>query len=154
MKALILLLCFAAGSLPAQKTNDFNIRRPLLCGGNITEKERQEMQRRRLEMLITQYSWTRKWIEEHCATSSVPASQRVFIIRESRPRAAFIIAYMNGMTLRDLVALTPFRDSASAVEVFRQVGPIEGRRIDFDSAEMPTFKIQPMDLVRIYGRPK
>jgi hypothetical protein len=99
----------------------------------------------------SQYSWTRSWIERHTATNNIPEAQRVFVIRESRPRAAFILEHRSGMTLHDVLAQMQYRDSAPTVQVFRPTGPKESERLRSDSTKARSYLIHALDLVTIYG---
>jgi hypothetical protein len=55
------------------------------------------------------------------------------------------------MTLRDVMAQTPYKDSDATVQVLRLAGPIEGERLRSDSPEAHTYRIRALDLVAIYG---
>ncbi len=118
------------------------------CGGVFTEAE---LEARRLEGRTTPYSWNRTWVERHCATSSVPASQQVFVLWESRPRAGVIVEHQSGMTLYDVIAQTLDRESRAMVQVLRPTGPIEGERVRSDSPQSRSYQIRALDLVTIYS---
>jgi hypothetical protein len=79
-------------------------------------------------------------------TSSVPVSQRIFILRDSRSRTASILEHRVGLTMDDVLHQTG--DAVVGVRVLRQVGPAKDERIDIADR---TYEIQPLDVVSIGG---
>jgi hypothetical protein len=114
-----------------------------VCGGCPTAQESAD---RELAATTTEYSWARSWVEQHCLTSSVSGSQRVFVLRESRPRIASILEHRAGLTLGDVLHQTGV--AAGEVRVLRQIGP--GKDLRFQAADL-TSEIQPLDVVSFGG---
>ena len=113
------------------------------CGGCPTAEEAAERER---AATTTEYSWTRSWVEQHCLTSAVPVSQRVFVLRESRPRTASILEHRMGLTLGDVLDRTGL--AAADVRVLRQIGPANDQR--FQTADR-ACEIQALDVISIGG---
>jgi len=97
----------------------------LVCGGSLSAED---VAQQTLAAITTEYSWARSWVEDHCPTSSVPVPQRIFILRESRPRTASILEHRVGLTLGDVLHQT--RVAIADVRVLRQIGPAKDERID------------------------
>lgn len=118
----------------------------LVCGGSLSAED---VAQRTLAATTTEYSWARLWVEEHCSTSSVPVSKRVFALRESRPRSASILQHRVSLTVADVLQERGF--TTADVRVLRQIGPAKDQRIE--SADH-TYEIQPLDVVLIGGTRK
>ena len=118
---------------------------PLVCGGVVTTEQVEE---RTQKAGTTEYSWARLWVEQHCPTNPIPTLQRVFVIREMRPRAAYIVSHQSGLTLDDILRATGIRGGNP--RVLREDMPVTNKA--FETGDL-SFEIRPLDLVIITGRP-
>ena len=116
----------------------------LLCGGTISAEMNA---RQNCVATATEYSWTRSWVEQHCPASAVPVSNRVFVIQETRPRMASIVAHRSDLTLGDVLRQTGI--IARRVRVLRQSGLTDDQQFDTDD---PTCEIRELDVVSVGGR--
>ena len=119
---------------------------PLVCGGSVTAEQVADWSR---AAGTTEYLWARSWAQQHCATSPVPESRRVFVIRETRPRLAFVFAHRNGYTLGDVLRQTSLR--AGNVKVLRESEVPAAEHLETDDS---TYEIRPLDVVIISRTPK
>ena len=117
-----------------------------VCGGSLTVEETAQ---RQLAATTTEYSWARAWVEQHSAPVAVPTSQRLFLLRETRPRTAWILEYREGVTLAEVLRQAGV--VAGQVRVLRQIAPAKDQRIDTTNF---TVKIQPLDVVSFGGTVK
>lgn len=113
----------------------------LVCGGTLSEKEIAE---RSHAAAMTEYSWARSWVEQHCPTNAVSVSQRVFVIQETRPRIASIVAHRDGFSLGDVLRQTGV--GMGSTRVLRQIGSKDDQQFVTDDA---AYEILPLDVVII-----
>jgi len=109
-----------------------------VCGGPLSAEQIVEMER------ATEYGWTRLWVERHCPTSAVPASERIFVIQETRPRKASIVPHQLGFTLGEVLRHAGI--AARGVRVVRKTGPASDMKFETDDSD---FEVLPLDLISI-----
>jgi hypothetical protein len=98
-----------------------------------------------------EYSSSRKWVEQRCATNTAPQAERVFVGRIWEPQYAGVLRFQKGMTLRELIDQTPFKGKTVQVLVLRPGTPIRHHRyITVGPSEKPKFEIKPLDMIWFY----
>jgi hypothetical protein len=97
------------------------------------------------------YSPSRDWVEKHCATNTVPKDERIFLGHNYSGDYTSIILYHNGISLREIVDETPFKDKTVYVIVMRPKST--SNDIAIKPTEKIKFEVKPLDVVWIYDQP-
>jgi hypothetical protein len=106
----------------------------------------------------------RDWVEAHCVTNTVPEADQIFIGHgmpneiTRTPAYANIIRYHKGVSLREIIDQTPFKDAEVLVIVMRP-GPTPkydpqhpeagGFSVHLKPSDKPKSEIKPLDMIWI-----
>ena len=99
---------------------------------------------------IPAYSPNRDWVEKHCTTNTVPKDERIFLGHNNSGDYASIVHYHNGISLREIVDQTPFKDKTVSVIVMRPEWM--SNNIVIKPTEKVAFEVKPLDVVWIYDQ--
>ena len=97
-----------------------------------------------------EYSSSRKWVEQRCATNTIAQDERVFVGRIWSPQYAAVIRFQKGMTLRELIDQTPFKGKTVQVLVLRAETRFSDHHITVGPREKPNYKIKALDMIWLY----
>jgi hypothetical protein len=97
-----------------------------------------------------EYSSSRKWVEQRCATNTIAQDDRVFVGRIWTPQYAGILRFHKGMTLREIIDQTPFKGKTVQVLVLRAQTRFSDHYITIGPQEKPDYEIKPLDMIWLY----
>jgi hypothetical protein len=97
-----------------------------------------------------EYSSSRKWVEQRCATNATPQAERVFVGRIWEPQYAGIFHFQKGMTLRDVIDQAPFKGKTVQVLVLRPGAPFKHHYITVGPSDKPKSEVKPLDMIWLY----
>jgi hypothetical protein len=97
-----------------------------------------------------EYSSSRKWVEQRCATNATPKAERIFVGRIWEPQYAGILRFQKGMTLREVIDQTPFKGKTVQVLVLRPGMRVSHHYITIGPTEKPKSEVKPLDMIWLY----
>ena len=97
------------------------------------------------------YNECRKSVELLCSTNLILKSERIFLSRSAPQKFAAIIHYHRGVTIREIVDQTPFKDTAVRIVVLRPKVDPWTNIINVKPKENPKFEVNALDVILIYG---
>jgi hypothetical protein len=100
--------------------------------------------------VIPAYSPARDWVEKHYTTNTVRQDERIFLGHNYSGDYANIVSYHKGISLREIVDQTPFKDRTVSVIIMRPRWM--GQDIVIKPTEKVEFEVKPLDVVWIYDQ--
>lgn len=97
-----------------------------------------------------EYSSSRKWVEQRCASNSTPKAAHIFVGRIWEPQYAGILRFQKGMTLREVIDQTPFKGKTVQVLVLRPGTRFNHHYITVGPTEQPKSEVKPLDMIWLY----
>lgn len=99
---------------------------------------------------IPAYSPMRDFVEQRCMTNAVPKAERIFLGHNYSGDYASIVCFHKGISLREIVDQTPFKDGTVSVIVMRPGWM--SHDIVIKPTEKVEFEVKPLDVVWIYNQ--
>jgi hypothetical protein len=97
-----------------------------------------------------EYFSSRKWVEHQCVTNTTPQNERMFVGRFWPPKYAAILRFHKGITLREIIDLTPFKGKVVQVLVLRADTPMSDHYITISPSDRPDYEIKALDVILLY----
>jgi hypothetical protein len=101
-----------------------------------------------LYAMSPQYYSDRKLVEELCSTNTIPKGERIFLCRAGPQKYAAIIRYHQGITIREIIDQTPFKNTTVVVCVVRP--KTDPSIISVKPSDSPKFEIEALDMIWLY----
>lgn len=99
---------------------------------------------------IPAYSPMRNWVEKQCATNMVPKDERIFIGHAYSNAYTSIVRFHKGISLREIIGGTPFKDKTISVIVMRPSWM--SKIIAVKPTETTGLDVKPLDVIWIYDQ--
>ena len=104
-------------------------------------------------MQAPEYEYSRRWVEEHNPNDQTPAADRIFVAYSNHYTA--IVAFREGITLRDVIGQTKAKEKTVRVMILREtdkVAPVFDEVVG--PSDRPAFSLKPRDVVWLTDAPQ